>query len=63
MSIEAKVRAMTKAERREYLLTRGWTRLGPNTWLHWTFDEPGGDRGFYTLAAAIRAELRFENAE
>ena len=54
---------MTKAERREYLLTRGWTRPSRNSWRHWTFNDPGGDRGFYTLAAAIRAELKFEHGE
>jgi hypothetical protein len=25
--------------------------------LHPSFDEPGGDRGFYSLAAAIRTAL------
>jgi hypothetical protein len=56
--IERRVRAMTKAERRAYLLAAGCTRCG-SCWWH-PSREPqgtGGDRGFYSLAAAIRTAL------
>ena len=59
MSVESRVRAMTRAERRGYLKAHGWRRLGSNCWLNPTFDDPDGDRGFYTLAAAIRHCLRY----
>jgi hypothetical protein len=60
MRVESTVRAMTKTERRDYLRSHGWTRLsarGSETWFHPTHDQPEGDRGFYTLAAAIRTAV------
>jgi hypothetical protein len=57
VSVEARVRAMTKSERRNHLVQAGWQRLGSRTWRHPTVDQPRGDRGFYTLAAAIRTAL------
>jgi hypothetical protein len=60
VSVEARVRAMSKPERRDYLVQAGWKRLGSRTWWHPTFHQPGGDRSFYTLAAAIRTALREE---
>ncbi len=66
--VEAAVRAMTRAERVAYLQAAGWHRLsarGSQTWLApgWrrhpgAHVEPGQDRGFYTLAAAIRTAVR-----
>jgi hypothetical protein len=63
-AVERAARAMPKAERRACLAAHGWKRLssgGSETWLHPTHsgwgDPASGDRGFYTLAAAIRAEL------
>jgi hypothetical protein len=65
--VEAQARAMTKPERRAYLRAHGWTRLsrhGSETWLHPSHSgwrgPANGDRGFYTLAAAIRAALAEE---
>lgn len=61
--VEAAVRSMTKPERRDYLRAHGWTRLsgrGSECWFHPSRDQPGGDRGFYTLAAAIRTALAHE---
>jgi hypothetical protein len=65
---EATVRAMTRVERVAYLHAAGWHRLssrGSQCWLApgWQrhprgYVEPGPDRGFYTLAAAIREALR-----
>lgn len=54
---EEAARAMSGAQRRAYLVARGWRRLGRATWLRPTFDAPGGDRGFYSLAAAVRVTL------
>jgi hypothetical protein len=65
---EKTVRGMTKADRRAYLRAAGWHRLSRNGseswfapgWYHHPRGhvEPGPDRGFYTLAAAIRAAVR-----
>jgi hypothetical protein len=65
---EAAVRAMSRAERFAYLRAAGWHRLssrGSQCWLApgWRRDpagyvEPGPDRGFYTLAAAIRVAVK-----
>jgi hypothetical protein len=67
--VETRARAMTKGERRSYLRARGWTRLsrhGSEAWLHPTHsgwaDPMNGDRGFYTLAAAVRTALTEEVA-
>lgn len=60
MSVESSLRRMTKQERVAFLRARGWSRLskrGTETWFHPTCDEPGGDRGFYSLADAIRTAL------
>jgi hypothetical protein len=65
--VEAAVRAMTRAERVAYLRAAGWRRLshrGSQCWLApgWRrhpdgYFEPGPDRGFYTLAAAVRTAV------
>jgi hypothetical protein len=65
--VEVAVRAMTRAQRVAYLRAAGWHRLsshGSQTWLApgWHRHprghvEPGQDRGFYTLAAAIRMAI------
>jgi len=66
--VEATVRAMTRPERAAYLQAAGWHRLssrGSQCWLApgWHrhpagYVEPGPDRGFHTLAAAIRKAVR-----
>lgn len=68
--LEAAVRAMTRAERAAYLRAHGWRRLssrGSQTWFApgWSRHpaghvRPGQDKGFYTLASAIRTALRAE---
>jgi hypothetical protein len=68
---EATVRAMTRPERVAYLRAHGWYRLsarGSQSWLApgWRrhaagYVEPGGDRGFYSLAAAIRAAIEADH--
>jgi hypothetical protein len=65
--VEAAVRTMTRAQRTAYLRAAGWHRLsarGSQAWLApgWQrhprgYVEPGPDRGFYTMAAAIRTAV------
>ncbi len=66
--MEATVRAMTRPERVAYLQAAGWHRLsshGSQCWFApgWRrhpagYVEPGPDRGFYSLASAIRKAVR-----
>ena len=68
MSIEAAVRAMTRAERVAYLHEHSWYRLsasGSKCWFppgwqrvnRYVVEPPEHDRSFYSLAAAIRKAL------
>lgn len=59
---EGVVRAMSKPERRAFLLARGWRRIG-QSWRHPSCDQADGDTGFYTLAVAIRAAIAAVLAE
>ena len=54
--VERRVRAMTKPERRAYLLAAGWTRIG-DTWLHPNSRPVRPGPWFYSLAAAIRTAV------
>jgi hypothetical protein len=66
---ESALRAMTRPERVAHLLSHGWYRLsarGAQSWFApgWVrvsqgdVEPPEHDRCFYSLAAAIRADLR-----
>jgi hypothetical protein len=57
-TIEAAVRAMTKAERRAYLSARGWRCISNRAAGSWR--RPVDPSGLYSLAAAIRTAIREE---
>jgi hypothetical protein len=47
-------RLLSERERRDFLLVRGWKRLGGGSWRHPLF------RGSWTTAAAVRHEREVE---
>jgi hypothetical protein len=59
-TVAARVREMNPTMRRMYLLEHGWDHLGAQ-WTHPSRRQPGGDRGFYTLAQAIRKAVAEES--
>ncbi len=58
-TVEARVRRMTRPERVRYLKDAGWRRLSSYGAQSWRAPDQS-DRGFYTLAAAIRTALATE---
>jgi hypothetical protein len=56
--VEASARAMPKPERVAHLRQRGWHRIGYRGSQCWQSPDPAEHHTFYTLAAAIREQLR-----
>jgi hypothetical protein len=60
-TIEAAVRAMTRPERVAHLRAHSWERIGYSGAQAWRSPDPEEHATFYTLAAAIREQLRREH--